>query len=463
MAKTAKTTENALVPYTKGTAIVNRAEQAEKARGYAEKALSEGTRKLYAECWEKYVAWCDINGASFLPSNPATLMAYFMWLHEGQQGNERSGQYEGRYPKGYVISNARMDTIWSAINHYHEKAGYPLSKIKKDAAFSHDDRERRAWAALQDVRDGIRRTIAETQTIRRVRPISDLEVREMIEMMRPDMLADSRDAAILAVGFGGCRRRSEVVCLDYLERGKTKGSKGYITITDDKSVILHIQSSKTNKTGKNEEYPIYYKHARILCEAIHEWIKLSKPKPGDPLFKSALRARGTARSNRPKSGYKGVYWFETPQGKGCWYARYTEDDKRKLLDSFDDPREAHIALCKKTGESPRDPFDPSVYLKGRLDGQTVAEIVKNRYRQLRRQKYGKKLTEEQKGALDAAADEVSGHSMRAGYITTAALHGHSANVIRKQSGHASNAMVEDNYIRIQIEEKTSSQKGMRLS
>lgn len=458
--KQAKTTETtALVPYAKGTAVANLTNLVEDARDLAEKSLSEGTRKLYAECWGKYVMWCDANNMKALPSAPGTLALYFTWLVKGQQGNAK----RGRYAQDYVVSNSRMSYIWSSICHYHNDGGYPLAKIMRDATYAADPREREHWAYLKKLRDGARRTLAETKTVRRVRPISDEEVRDMIEMINPNVLTDRRDAAILAIGFGGCRRRSEVVSLDYLERGKTPGSKGYITIEQDKSVVLHIQSSKTNKMGKEETYPIYYKHARVLCSAVEEWIKMSKPKPGDPLFRSASRARGTARSSRPKSGYKGVYWFETPQGKGCWYARYTEDGKRKLLDSFDDPREAHIALCKKTGEAPRDPFDPSVYLKGRLDGQTVAEIVKNRYRQLRRQKYGKKLTEEQIAALDAAADEVSGHSMRAGYITTAAMHGHDANVIRIQSGHASTAMVTDNYIRIQVNEKTSSQKGMRLS
>ncbi len=457
MAKPAKT-ETALVPYTKGTAVANLTDLADKARGYAEKALSEGTRRLYAECWAKYVTWTDANSMNPLPSSPGTLAAYFTWLAEGQQGNTD----RGRYAQDHVVSNSRLSYTWSAICHYHNEGGYPLAKIMRDATYAADDRERKHWAQLKTIRDGIRRTLAETKTVRRVRPITDLEVRDMIENIRPNHLLDARDAAILAIGFGGCRRRSEVVALDYLERGKSKGSKGYITI-DPQAVVLHIQSSKTNKTGKEEQYPIYRQHARILVQAIEEWIKISKPRPGDPLFKAAPRMRGTAHSSRPQSGYKGVYWNETKQGKGQWQAWYMEDGKRKFIDAFEDPRKAHLAICKKTGETPHDPFDPSLFLKGRLEGSQVAEIVKNRYRQLKRAKYGKKLTEEQAEALDAAADEVSGHSLRAGYITTAATHGHDANVIRIQSGHATTAMVTDNYIRIQVNEKTSSQKGMRLS
>jgi hypothetical protein len=56
----------------------------EKARAFADNALSERTRHRYDQCWRAFEAWCESNGRIPLPADSDTLIAYVAWLAAGQ-------------------------------------------------------------------------------------------------------------------------------------------------------------------------------------------------------------------------------------------------------------------------------------------------------------------------------------------------------------------------------------------
>ena len=461
MRKPSQPTETtALVPYGKGTALVDRKTLGQQARDLADNALADGTRKLYEICWGKFVSWCDTNGVSPLPAPPGVLIAYVTWLAKGQEGAGKRGR---RWNDGHVVSNSYIGSTLAAIKYMHRMHGYPLSEAMRAAMESTDHPDRQAWAEFQRLLKGTRRTLAQMRPIRRVAPITAAQLRDMIEMLRPHVLKEARDAAVLAVGFGACRRRSEVVSLNYETRDpKDTDCRGILTIDETKGVIVKLLVSKTNQTGAEEEYIIPKSHARLLFDTIKAWIDKAGIKAGDPVFPS-YKAGARHSLSRMQSGYPGVYWYESKGGKGQWAASVRTGKSKTFLGLFgDDARAAHLAICEKTGAEPSEPFDPAHYLHGRMAASEVASIIKTRYADLLRSRMGrKKLREEDIQAIAAEVAKVSGHSMRVGHITSAAEAGILPHHIMLASGHKTPGMISL-YTRVTDKIGKSSLKGLGL-
>lgn len=445
------------VPRDPATQLAILRDLEDKGRDFAAAALSDGTRRNYDSCWRKFSAWCEEFGTSPLPASPGAIAAFVTWLADGQQGAGKRGT---RWAEGHKLSNSGIALMMSAIKYYHRIAGYPLSELMKEAVNNPDGRERQQWAALRQVQDGVRRTIGQSRSVRRVNPITSHELRDMIEMMRPHVLRDARDAAILAVGFGGCRRRSEVVSLNLEQRDpKDKKCRGVLCVTDA-GITIKLAVSKTNQSGAEEEYVIPAQHAQLLVDTLKNWLALAKIKKGQAIFRGI---RTTGRSTKPQSGYPGVYWNETRSGAGRWYASYRDKTgKSTHVGTFpaDQPRQAYLALCKHAGTKPQDaPFEVAA-LGDRMDGQQVALIIKKRFGELLRSRMNrKKLREEDIEAIAAKVAQVSGHSMRVGHITSAAEIGIPVHQIQLSSGHKTPAMVSL-YTRVTDKVAKSSLKGM---
>lgn len=442
--KASQSETTALVPH-KGSQIATLESLADKARDFAEQAHSESTRKRYGQCWAKFTGWCDSNGLNPLPAAPGTIAAFVTWLADGQRGAGKRGT---RYAEGHVLANSSINQQMAAIKYFHRMAGHPLRDTMDNPA-------------LRQVLDGVRRTIGQSRTIRRVKPIDAKTLRDIIESLRPTVLREARDAAILAVGFGGCRRRSEVVGLDYMQRGKGK-DKGRGTLSiEDRGVVIRLAVSKTNQAGDQEEYVIPTQHARLLVDTTKNWIDLAGIKPGEAVFRGIP---ATGNSKNQQSGYKGIHSYQHRSGKVQWAATAPgKNGKRKHIAYFDDAREAHLARCKVTGEKPQQPFDASRLLADkRLDVDQVAVIIKKRYADWLRSQVGrKKLRAEDIEAISAKVAEMSSHSMRVGHITTAAELGIPAHQIQLASGHKTPAMISL-YTRVSDKVAKSSLKGMGL-
>lgn len=455
MAKATQGNSTALIPH-KGTAVATLESLADKARGFAEQAHSEATRRRYRQCWDKFTGWCDLHGLQAMPAAPGTLAGFVTWLAEGQPGAGKRGT---RYQEGHALANSSIQQALAAIKFYHRLAGHPLSEIMREAANHPDSGESKKWAAFQQVLDGVRRSIGQSRPIRRVKPIDAATLRDMLEMLRPNVLREARDAAILAVGFGGCRRRSEVIGLDYMERSKTDPGRGVLTI-EDKGIVIRLFSSKTNQDGSGEEtYVIPRQHARLLCDVTQNWIEVGAIKRGEPVFRG-LPASGNSKS--AQSGYRGVYSYRHRSGKVQWVATAPgQDGKRRHLGYYDDARSAHLARCRELGEKPQAPFDPGRLLSAkRLDLDQVAVLIKRRYADLLRSQMGrKKLRPEDIQSIAAKVAELSSHSMRVGHITSASEIGTPTHLIQLASGHKSPAMISL-YTRVSDKINKSSLKGM---
>ncbi len=397
----------------------------EQARDYAINSRSERTQREYARCWNQFQAWCDVKGQLALPASVQVLIAYVVDI--ATNGG----------PKGKPLAVSSIQQAISALLLYHSMKGAPVEAF--------------ASPVLKDVLKGIRRKIAETRTIRRVRPLMDKELGQILDMLRPDVLRDARDAAILALGFGGARRRSEIVSLDYMVRGDQPEGRGVLLI-DDNGITIRLMMSKTNQEGAEEEYVIPRMAAPRLCASVENWITLAGIGKGEPVFRG-VHCGGQTRNKH--SGYPGVTWREATE---AWQAVVKIDGKTRHLGTYKNPHDAHLAICKTTGKTPTPPSAGRVLAK-RLKPGAVAIIVKKRMAELLMARTGRKSVNASEVAEIVA--EYSGHSMRAGHATSAADRGVDRHHIKAATGHKSDNML-GTYIRSADKRRNSSLKGSGL-
>jgi site-specific recombinase XerC len=228
------------------------AELADHAADYAKRSLSERTRKEYDRCWKRFVAWCNKYRFTAMPAKPETIAMYVTWLAKGH----------GRQ-KPLAISS--INQALAAIKRGHSWQGHEINTA--------DPVIQRVWA-------GARREIAKTRTVRRVAPVMEADLREILEMLRSDALRESRDAAILALGFGAALRRSELVGLDWYQLGD---GTGFLTI-DDRGLLVTLMTSKASQATA-EEVIVPRTHATLLCARVEAWVELGEIGRGTPLFR----------------------------------------------------------------------------------------------------------------------------------------------------------------------------------
>jgi site-specific recombinase XerC len=377
-----------------------------KAKDYAAKSRSERTLTEYRKWFAKYVGWCDANGRTPMPASPETLAGFMTWLASGQGAAK-------------PMASASISVAVSAIKFAHRTANHVLDTDHP---------------GVQSIWTGIRREIAKTRTTRRVRPIMAEDLREMLEMLRPDVPREARDAALLALGWSGALRRSELAALD-LERPCADGkSHGFIAI-DDRGITITLMTSKASQdTAQTVVIPRDF--TPISCRVIENWVRVGTIKPGSPLFRGV---KGRGWSLNPQSGYTGVTWSKT-EDKWIVVVR-TKDRKSKHLGYFVDPYEGHVAYCKHLGLTPTRRKDNAVS-EQRIDPSSIAVMIKSRIRMLvearNAEKSRKKMSKED---IDTLTKAFSGHSMRVGYVTSAAGKDVSNHRIKQQTRHKTDTML----------------------
>jgi site-specific recombinase XerD len=211
------------------------------ANQYASKEKAESTRAAYAADWDAFRAWCGGLMLCLLPATPDTVRAHLAALAEAGKSPSTIGR--------------RV----SAIRHAHELAGFePPTKAK----------------AVKVTMAGIRR--ASDFASRRKAAATDDIVRALLATCTDDMTG-TRDRALLAFGFAGAFRRSELVALrlDDLEE-----------VPDGYRVT--IRRSKTDQVGEGQQIVIP-RGARIRpVEAVQTWIEAAGIEDG-PLFRRLHR------------------------------------------------------------------------------------------------------------------------------------------------------------------------------
>jgi integrase len=170
----------------------------EKARDYARAARSENTQRAYDADWRQFAAWLRRQGLDPLPPDPQTVGLYLAACMEGAPGRE-------------PLSVSSLERRLSGICWHYRQRGEPL-----------DARDRHISTVLAGIRRRHGRPPAPKEAI-----FAD-ELIAMLATLEMD-LRGLRDRAILAVGFAGGLRRSEIVGLD-CGPNQTDDGTGWIEI-----------------------------------------------------------------------------------------------------------------------------------------------------------------------------------------------------------------------------------------
>ena len=228
----------------------------EAAKAYARAARSENTTRAYDSDWRQFASWLRRNGFSELPPDPRP-----------------SGSISPRNAEAGV-SVATLERRLSGICWRYRQLGQPL-----------DVRDRHIATVLA----GIRRKHARPPT-QKAAIFAD-ELLAMLATLDMD-LRGLRDRAILALGFAGALRRSEIVGLD-CGPGQSEDGGGWVEIMEG-GALLQIYG----KTGWREvEIGRGSKPDTCPVALLETWMRLGRISHG-PLFRPIARKNGGVSSER---------------------------------------------------------------------------------------------------------------------------------------------------------------------
>jgi integrase len=234
------------------TSVALPAELIEAARDYARAGRAKRTQEAYRRCWSAFEAWCHGKGLQALPASPEIVAVWLAALAKGE-GTRKP------------MARSSIDQALSAVIVRHRDAGHML------------DRKHRAIALTWK---GICNTKAKTEIKRQARPLLADDLEQLIGMLRTKVPGDARDGALLTLGWAAALRRSELVGLDWLERGD---GTGYVQI-DERGIIVTLMTSKASQE-QAETIIIPSADMPAAREALDTWARMAMLQPGKPVFR----------------------------------------------------------------------------------------------------------------------------------------------------------------------------------
>jgi site-specific recombinase XerD len=200
----------------------------ETAAEYARNSKAANTWRAYQADLRDFTAWCRAHGLNPLPTSPETVAAYLVDL----------------------ATRRKVATVQRRL----------ASISQQHAAAGHETPTRSATVRL--IMQGIRRTHAPAQAVRKVQPAVTSIICKLVDALG-DSLIDRRDRALILIGFAGAFRRSELA----------QFRLGDITETEDGLRVM-LRQSKTDQEGAGLVKGIPRGHDPKTCpvRAWRDWI-----------------------------------------------------------------------------------------------------------------------------------------------------------------------------------------------
>ncbi|MGB5087413.1 MAG: tyrosine-type recombinase/integrase [Methylocystis silviterrae] len=255
----------------------------EKARDYARNARADNTQRAYESDWRQFAAWLRRQGLDPLPPDPQTVGLYLAACMEaGVSAGARNIAAGSRAP----VSVATLERRLAGICWHYRQRGEPL-----------DTSDRHISTVLAGIRRAHARPPVQKEAI-----FAD-ELLAMLATLEMD-LRGIRDRAILAIGFAGGLRRSEIVGLD-CGPDQSEDGTGWVEIfppgadissasNNDGGAVLQI----SGKTGWRE-VEIGRGSRRETCPValLETWLRLGRINHG-PLFRPIAHKNGGVSADR---------------------------------------------------------------------------------------------------------------------------------------------------------------------
>jgi integrase len=232
---------------------------AETAKAYARAAQADNTQRAYSADWRHFASWLRRQGLAETPPDPEAVGLYL------------AAQVERR---GAELSVATLERRLSGIAWRYRQLGQPL-----------EIRDRHIATVLAGIRRRHGRPPSQKAAI-----FAD-ELLAMLATLEMD-LRGLRDRAILAIGFAGGLRRSEIVGLDCGPR-QTEDGSGWIEIFPE-GALLTIRG----KTGwRDVEIGRGSRPDTCPVALLETWLRLGRIGHG-PLFRAIARRNGGVSGQR---------------------------------------------------------------------------------------------------------------------------------------------------------------------
>ena len=232
---------------------------AETAKDYARSAQADNTQRAYAADWRMFASWLRRQGLPETPPDPEAVGLYL------------ASQVERR---GAELSVATLERRLSGIAWRYRQLGEPL-----------EIRDRHIATVLAGIRRRHGRPPSQKAAI-----FAD-ELLAMLATLEMD-LRGLRDRAILAIGFAGGLRRSEIVGLDCGPR-QTEDGSGWVELFPE-GALLTIRG----KTGwRDVEIGRGSRPDTCPVALLETWLRLGRISHG-PLFRPIARKNGGVSGER---------------------------------------------------------------------------------------------------------------------------------------------------------------------
>ena len=217
--------------------------------------LADNTRAAYQKGWSKFMDYCAAEHISDpLSASPESVAGFF--VHLATQPSPHSGM---------MLSMGTVSLYKSAVNKKYMEAGKP-------SPTNHP--------VVRSTLKGLARLRGSSS--RKVEALREFHIEAMLRAT-PNSLIGKRDAAIIAVGFAGALRRSEICDLNVQDIEFLDYPENH----EDRMVIT-IRQSKTDQQGKGQKVPILDGGGIRPIHCLRLWLEGSGITTG-PLFQTMKR------------------------------------------------------------------------------------------------------------------------------------------------------------------------------
>lgn len=218
-------------------------------RRLLEASTAGATRRAYKSQLRRFTEWCRTNSLCPLPAAPETVAAFISFLAESGKGN------------------ATVNQALAAISVAHRVANLPTPTTD---------------IAVQKAARGFRREFGQPPR-KKPAATADLVKKMLIALEAGGTIRDARDAALLAVGFAGGFRRSELVALNVEDLS-------WETEDGTECCVIQIRRSKTDQEGHGMEKAVFAADDPRFSPPLllRRWLDLAKISEG-PVFRRIRR------------------------------------------------------------------------------------------------------------------------------------------------------------------------------
>lgn len=241
---------------------------------YGGSTITEATKKSHAREFAKFERWCQDYGFPALPTTPETVGLYLCALADGNVRTIWESRWGEKKTRQAPLKASTIEHAMICIVQVQKQHGvdWPM-----------------AHPGIGKIMKGIRIKLGTKR--KRAAPLEIGDLKRCIQSLRDrrfDDLVACRNRCILALGFWGAFRRSEIVGL---------------AVTDiefvPQGLVVHVRRSKEDQVGAGEDVAIPFAKDASVCAVrlTQDWIKRAELKTG-PLFRR-IDPRSDAIGDKP--------------------------------------------------------------------------------------------------------------------------------------------------------------------